>query len=72
MFEADKILHYADLGITVTENGALHPSATTTGVIIASPQARYFTVGPITPDQRADYASRRGLDPEALDRFIPA
>lgn len=72
VFEADKILHYADLGITVTENGALHPSATTTGVIIASPQARYFTVGPITPDQRADYASRRGLDPEALDRFIPA
>lgn len=71
VFEADKLLHYADLGITLTENGALHPSATTTGLIIASPEAHYFTVGPIADDQRGDYASRRGLPADYLSRFIP-
>ncbi len=71
VFEADKLLNYRDLGITLTENGALSPSATTTGVIIASPSARYFTVGQIADDQRADYVSRRGLPADSLSRFIP-
>lgn len=42
VFLADKVLNYAELGITLTENGALYPSASTTGYIIAHPQARYF------------------------------
>lgn len=71
VFEADKLLRYADMGIGVTENGALAPSATTTGLIIASPAARYFSVGPIGDDQRADYAARRGMTPEALAPFLP-
>ena len=44
VFLADKVLNYAELGITLTENGALYPSASTTGYIIAHPQARYFNV----------------------------
>lgn len=71
VFEADKLLDYASMGIALTENGALSPSATTTGLIIASPEARYFAVGPIADDQRADYARRRCLDPSILSRFIP-
>lgn len=71
VFETDKLLRYAEIGIGVTENGALSPSATTTGLIIASPAARYFSVGPIDEDQRADYAARRGMTPEALASFLP-
>ena len=44
VFLADKVLSYAELGITLTENGALYPSASTTGYIISHPQARYFNV----------------------------
>lgn len=44
VFTLDRILHYGDLGIRLTENGALSPSATTTGMIFASPSARYFSV----------------------------
>ena len=44
VFLADKVLNYAELGITLTENGALYPSASTTGYIISHPQARYFNV----------------------------
>lgn len=72
VFETDKLLDYAAIGISLTENGALDPSATTTGLIIASPEARYFSVGPIGHDQRADYASRRGIDSSELARFLPA
>lgn len=44
VFLADKVLRYSDLGITLTDNGALHPSASTTGYIIAHPHSRYFSV----------------------------
>ncbi len=44
VFIADKVLNYAELGISLTENGALYPTASTTGYIIAHPQARYFIV----------------------------
>lgn len=66
----DKILKYADLGITTTENGALHPSATTTGLIILNPEARYFDIGQIDATQLADYSRRRGLPIETIQRFL--
>lgn len=44
VFTADRILDYSSLGITLTENGAMHPSASTTGLIIAHPSSRYFII----------------------------
>lgn len=44
VFEADKVLKYAQLDITPTENGAMYPQASTTGYIIAHPHARYFAI----------------------------
>ena len=44
VFLADKVLNYSELDITLTENGALYPTASTTGYIIAHPKARYFIV----------------------------
>ena len=40
----DKLLHYKKIGVKLTENGALDPAATTTGVILFHPKARYFSV----------------------------
>ncbi|MCM1482971.1 MAG: methionine synthase [Muribaculaceae bacterium] len=65
VFTADSILHYSDLGITLTENGAMAPSATVSGFIFGHPSARYFIVGKIDDRQRADYIRRRGLGAEA-------
>lgn len=39
-----QILNYKDLDISLTENGAMSPAATTTGIIIFHPRARYFSV----------------------------
>lgn len=44
VFDFDKILDYSSAGISLTENGALSPQATTTGMLLASPDARYFAV----------------------------
>ena len=44
VFLADKVLNYAEIGISLTENGALYPTASTTGYIVAHPNARYFIV----------------------------
>ena len=44
VFLADKVLNYSEVGITLTENGALYPTASTTGYIIAHPNARYFSI----------------------------
>ena len=67
----DNIIDYSSLGITITENGALFPSATTTGIVFVHPEAKYFAVGTISDEQRADYALRRGLSAEELDKFLP-
>ena len=70
VFEADKILGYGDVGITLTDTGAMYPQASTTGIMIFNPDARYFSVGRIGKDQLADYAARRGMTPETARRFI--
>lgn len=68
---ADKILNYSELGIALTENGALSPTCTTTGFIFASPSARYFEVGKISEAQFEDYARRRGVAMQRLIELLP-
>lgn len=70
VFELDKLLDYAALGIEVTQSGALNPSATTTGLLIANPVARYFTAGTPSEEQIADYARRRGMTEPEIKKFL--
>ena len=42
--EFDKLLNYKAIGVQLTENGALDPAATTTGIILFHPLVRYFSV----------------------------
>ena len=60
------------IGITLTENGAMQPSASVSGLMIAHPAARYFAVGPIDETQLHDYAMRRGLDEDRVRQFLTA
>lgn len=68
--EAAKFIDYPSAGISTTEHGALYPQASTTGFFIIRPEARYFVVGRIGPDQLADYAGRRGLSVEELAPYL--
>lgn len=71
VLEADKLLHYGELGIDVTENGALYPNATTTGLIFGNPDARYFEIGKISREALTDYARRRNLPIERIHSLLP-
>lgn len=71
-FVIDSLLNFSQIGIRLTEHGAMRPHASVSGLMIAHPEARYFSVGKIGEDQLCDYARRRGLPVEYLRRFLAA
>jgi 5-methyltetrahydrofolate--homocysteine methyltransferase len=64
------LLGAADFGIGLTESFAMTPAASVSGLIFAHPAARYFTVGRIGRDQVRDYAIRRGVPVEEVERWL--
>jgi 5-methyltetrahydrofolate--homocysteine methyltransferase len=64
LLEADK------LGLGLTESYAMTPAAAVSGLIFASPLARYFSVGRIGRDQIEDYAARRGEPVKEIERWL--
>lgn len=69
-FILDELLQLKEVGITLTEHGAMRPHASVCGLMMAHPAARYFSVGTIGDDQLKDYAHRRGLPVEELRKFL--
>ncbi|MDP9132779.1 MAG: methionine synthase, partial [Nitrospirota bacterium] len=60
----------ATCGITLTESFAMWPAASVSGFYFAHPQARYFAVGKINKDQVEDYASRKKLPVNEVERWL--
>ncbi|WP_295728301.1 methionine synthase [uncultured Muribaculum sp.] len=71
IFIADKVLDYASMGITLTENGAMSPAASTSGLLLSHPQSRYFVIDRLDTARRAEYAARRGFTISDFNRFLP-
>lgn len=71
-FILDELLDMKQIGITLTENGAMYPHASVCGLIFSHPQSRYFAVGKIGEDQLEDYACRRGKPIEEMRKFLAA
>ncbi len=69
-FVIDQMLNLGRIGIRLTESGAMKPHASVSGLMLARPEARYFSVGKIGEDQLADYAHRRGLPVELIRNFL--
>ena len=57
-------------GIELTENFAMAPAASVSGLYFAHPQARYFTVGRLGRDQVESYAKRRGMPLREAERWL--
>ena len=69
-FVFDDILGMKQIGIRLTESGAMKPHASVSGMMISNPKARYFSIGKIGEDQLEDYARRRGLPVEVIRKFV--
>lgn len=71
-FILNEILDMSEIGITLTENGAMYPHASVCGLMFAHPASQYFHIGKIGEDQLADYAQRRGKTIEEMRKFLAA
>ena len=71
-FLLDDLLDMKRIGITLTENGMMHPHASVSGLMFAHPQSRYFSVGKIDEAQLADYAERRGKTADEMRKYLRA
>ena len=69
-FLIDELLHLSDIGISLSEHGAMKPHCSVSGFMIAHPEAHYFAIGKITEEQLNDYSVRRGLGTEVLRNFL--
>jgi 5-methyltetrahydrofolate--homocysteine methyltransferase len=64
------LLDADQLGMGLTESFAMTPAASVSGLILANPASRYFTVGRIGRDQVVDYAKRRGMALAEAERWL--
>ncbi|NOX98959.1 MAG: methionine synthase [Verrucomicrobia bacterium] len=60
----------AQTGITLTSSYAMYPGSSVSGLYFFHPQARYFNVGRILPDQLEDYAKRKGIAIEEAEKWL--
>ena len=57
-------------GITLTESFAMLPTASVSGLYFAHPRAEYFGLGKIGRDQVEDYAQRKGVSVDEVERWL--
>ncbi|MBM3389856.1 MAG: methionine synthase [Betaproteobacteria bacterium] len=65
-----RVLGAQDIGMGLTESLAMTPASSVSGFYLAHPEARYFNVGKIGPDQLQDWAARQGLSLEDARRAL--
>ena len=64
------LLQPENIGIVLTESYAMYPAAAVSGWYFSHPDAKYFGLGQIGKDQVADYAQRKNMDTETIERWL--
>ena len=59
-----------EIGLRLTESYAMYPTAAVSGFYFSHPESRYFGLGKITKDQIEDYASRKNMSIEEVERWL--
>ena len=57
-------------GITLTESLAMYPASSVCGWYFANPESKYFGIGKIAKDQVEDYAKRKKMSVEEIERWM--
>jgi 5-methyltetrahydrofolate--homocysteine methyltransferase len=69
-FKLFTLLGAGDVGMGLTENAAMTPAASVSGLYLGHPRARYFTVGRLGEDQIAAYARRKGESIDEVEKWL--
>lgn len=64
------LLKAEEQGIQLSESFSMMPAASVSGLVFAHPQSRYFFVDKISRDQVEDYARRKGVTPEVVEKWL--
>ena len=65
-----ELLKPGAIGMGLTESAAMTPAASVSGLYLAHPEAHYFSIGRIGPDQVEDYARRKGMSVAEAERWL--
>lgn len=57
-------------GISLTENFAMAPGASVSGIIFGHQDAKYFNITKVSKDQVEDYAKRKGMSIEEIEKNL--
>ena len=57
-------------GLRLTESFAMWPAAAVSGMYFAHPEAQYFGIGRLGPDQVGDYARRKEMDLAEMEKWL--
>jgi len=57
-------------GIKLTESLAMYPASSVSGMYYAHPESKYFGLGKISKDQAEDYAKRKLMTIEEVERWL--
>ena len=58
------------IGVSLTESMAMSPASTVSGYYFAHPEAKYFSVGKVQDDQIEDYARRKNMSIENVEKWL--
>ena len=64
------LLNGGSTGISLTESFSMVPAASVSGLVFANPQSKYFYVSKIGEDQIEDYAQRKDLSKEIIEKWL--
>ena len=59
-----------EIGVTLTESNAMHPGAAVCGIYFSHPESKYFAVTDLQKDQMEDYATRKGMPLEEVEKWL--
>ncbi|HUM50797.1 MAG TPA: methionine synthase [Chitinophagales bacterium] len=65
LLEAEK-----NAGIILTESNAMYPASSVSGWYFSHPDSKYFGIGKIAKDQLEDYAKRKNMQLEEMERWL--
>jgi 5-methyltetrahydrofolate--homocysteine methyltransferase len=57
-------------GIILTESNAMYPASSVSGWYFSHPDSKYFGIGKIAKDQVEDYAQRKNMKTEEVERWL--
>jgi 5-methyltetrahydrofolate--homocysteine methyltransferase len=64
------LLEASKVGITLTESYAMYPGAAVSGFYFSHPGSKYFGLGKIEKDQVEDYAKRKNMSVEEVEKWL--